>query len=948
MGHIHLCMASSYHHPPLGDPEPGDFATMSTYPAPHHLSVIPGQPIYPTSHPSSQPIYVPTDEHGYVAADPHFPQQHLQQEASQSLALASGYWQMPPAPRMSTAAARGWNAEQPEWNLYPHLSGLHPYSAPWAPTMSHHHVPDHHAFETQMMMQQHPGHRQMASAAPFSMANQPYASTVSATAQQAYPAPPYPQMQQQASDLGNGAWVPSQAAFHQQQQHYGGFAEPRRSNSCLPPSFQYDRPIQTHAQAMQPRTSLGTYHSQADQDWSRGLGHMQQQPQQQRRHRHSQSDWQALQSWQRHQQQICQQHSVPRQSQQHHHPVDSHVSAAPHVDHRGWLAQQDHSGRAGRSRHESVGNLWPGATPRHPGDVQHAEQHSNNPTFAVQPLDEQSREQSSKAQEIKGPAPPSPDTLDKSGVPLSSFGAELIWFACAPLMEPEFVALARADELATSAGGSQSPSSDSASSSPCLSTPQTSPHSPQFGSAKDVEMNLAMLSSASLGERLLRMGERNTCNEKGGIGTPSPEVPYNQKNLASTTQKANEVANTTRWASPSPRGSPRKDRALTRTKSQERTKASVLSALGLVSSQWHWTHAKEVLPSLVEAAEQASSTRAASNPVSPKEGAGSNAALGVAAEVSPAFRRFAHQVLAQTLLSPTAFLLALLYSLRVPYLAVDQNGNVDPEAVEVFASPPSAAPFKLFTLGLMIANKHLDDNTFLNKTWNEVTGIPLAELNRMEQYYLIRCNFEIAVPNLVWCTFLKRVKRREEGKVDAGLHSLRKVSHCGEVSQPREVRSNNVPTHRSDSSTSRRVLLAVEDMLVAMGSEGIIDALDLDNAQPDNSSDSATMTLQSPSHGQSRARPTSTLLLNHKHCQSAPAKLNDVEAAEKSQLERPTRPSFEVNDRSWSDHTVSGYGLGRSLCVRQEQQQQSPHDAPLAPSALLQLLNSGKSLAVAR
>ncbi|KAE8205141.1 hypothetical protein CF335_g2410 [Tilletia laevis] len=130
-------------------------------------------------------------------------------------------------------------------------------------------------------------------------------------------------------------------------------------------------------------------------------------------------------------------------------------------------------------------------------------------------------------------------------------------------------------------------------------------------------------------------------------------------------------------------------------------------------------------------------------------------------DIKTAFARFAHQVLSQTLLSPTAFMLGLLYILRVPSLVLASDGTVKDEAKALFAEPPSAAPFKLFTLGMMIANKQLDDNTFTNRTWQEVTGIPLPDLNRLERFYLERCHFEISVPPEVWYAFLGRLQDRE-------------------------------------------------------------------------------------------------------------------------------------------------------------------------------------------
>ncbi|WFD31960.1 hypothetical protein MSPP1_003002 [Malassezia sp. CBS 17886] len=129
-------------------------------------------------------------------------------------------------------------------------------------------------------------------------------------------------------------------------------------------------------------------------------------------------------------------------------------------------------------------------------------------------------------------------------------------------------------------------------------------------------------------------------------------------------------------------------------------------------------------------------------------------------DVNPAFRHFTRQVLAQTLLSPAALFLALYYVRQLRAIVAEERGETRGDtALALLAEPPSTAPFKLLTLGLMMANKFLDDNTFLNKTWYEVTGIPLAELNRMESYFLCRIQFKLMVPLDAWSSHL------------AGLHA---------------------------------------------------------------------------------------------------------------------------------------------------------------------------------
>ena len=128
-------------------------------------------------------------------------------------------------------------------------------------------------------------------------------------------------------------------------------------------------------------------------------------------------------------------------------------------------------------------------------------------------------------------------------------------------------------------------------------------------------------------------------------------------------------------------------------------------------------------------------------------------------EVSPAFRHFTHQVLAQTLVSPTTLLLALHYVHMLQGTMWPDDGSGDTAAgLSLLAQPVSTTPFKLLTLGLMMANKFLEDHTFLNKTWHEVTGIPLDELNRMETFFLCRTQFHLAVSDSAWRQHLQAVR----------------------------------------------------------------------------------------------------------------------------------------------------------------------------------------------
>ena len=94
--------------------------------------------------------------------------------------------------------------------------------------------------------------------------------------------------------------------------------------------------------------------------------------------------------------------------------------------------------------------------------------------------------------------------------------------------------------------------------------------------------------------------------------------------------------------------------------------------------------------------------------------------------VSPAFRKFVSGLLSSTRLPSTTILLGMNYLARRmnminaagPYKATD--GIV----------------WRMLTIGLLLGSKFLDDNTFQNRSWSEVSGIAVSELNTLENEWL--------------------------------------------------------------------------------------------------------------------------------------------------------------------------------------------------------------------
>jgi len=94
--------------------------------------------------------------------------------------------------------------------------------------------------------------------------------------------------------------------------------------------------------------------------------------------------------------------------------------------------------------------------------------------------------------------------------------------------------------------------------------------------------------------------------------------------------------------------------------------------------------------------------------------------------VSPAFRKFVQALLTSTRLPSTTILLGMNYlARRMNMLKAAGPCKVTDGVV-----------WRMLTIGLLLGSKFLDDNTFQNRSWSEVSGIPVSELNTMEHEWL--------------------------------------------------------------------------------------------------------------------------------------------------------------------------------------------------------------------
>ena len=101
----------------------------------------------------------------------------------------------------------------------------------------------------------------------------------------------------------------------------------------------------------------------------------------------------------------------------------------------------------------------------------------------------------------------------------------------------------------------------------------------------------------------------------------------------------------------------------------------------------------------------------------------------------PEFRKFVSQVLSSTRLPGPTILLGLHYlATRMTMLSTEgkfQYGN--------------GSVHWMLTIALLLGSKFLDDNTFQNRSWSEVSSIPVGDLNRLEVEWLAAIGWNMHV-----------------------------------------------------------------------------------------------------------------------------------------------------------------------------------------------------------
>lgn len=115
----------------------------------------------------------------------------------------------------------------------------------------------------------------------------------------------------------------------------------------------------------------------------------------------------------------------------------------------------------------------------------------------------------------------------------------------------------------------------------------------------------------------------------------------------------------------------------------------------------------------------------------------------------PNFKKWVHNLLATTQVTQNVILLSLLFIHRLKVLNPKMHGLPGSE-------------YRLLTVALMLANKFLDDNTYTNKTWSEVSQLSVNEIHVMEVEFLGNMRYSLLVTKKQWEEWLLKLPRFRE------------------------------------------------------------------------------------------------------------------------------------------------------------------------------------------
>ncbi|KAI0148402.1 hypothetical protein GGR57DRAFT_239855 [Xylariaceae sp. FL1272] len=130
---------------------------------------------------------------------------------------------------------------------------------------------------------------------------------------------------------------------------------------------------------------------------------------------------------------------------------------------------------------------------------------------------------------------------------------------------------------------------------------------------------------------------------------------------------------------------------------------------------------------------------------------------------SSAYKKWVHSLLTTTQVTQNVVFLALLFVYRLKKTNPRVHGNPGSE-------------YRLLTVALMLGNKFLDDNTYTNKTWADVSGIAVKEIHVMEVEFLSNMRYGLLTSKEQWKEWLQKLacyrQYYERAQMEEGVRQM--------------------------------------------------------------------------------------------------------------------------------------------------------------------------------
>ncbi|KAK9708193.1 hypothetical protein K7432_009777 [Basidiobolus ranarum] len=172
------------------------------------------------------------------------------------------------------------------------------------------------------------------------------------------------------------------------------------------------------------------------------------------------------------------------------------------------------------------------------------------------------------------------------------------------------------------------------------------------------------------------------------------------------------------------------------------------------------------------------------------------------------FRDFCKGVILRSEASPSVIFLGLKYVQRLTKHCPDIRGEEGSEC-------------RLFVISLIISHKMLEDSTFTNQTWSELTLIPVEELNQMEAEFLHSIKYRLHMPEeefSQWLLYIEQFIRHQEisylNIVDLPFLNSQRLICC-------DIKKTPTHNHRSYSNVYSACYSVLGSELFSLSQQGV-------------------------------------------------------------------------------------------------------------------------------